>query len=356
MPDSLLHNLKLKPLIFSFLNESAGYHQVRELISVSHKLAVAYLKIKIIARKIDFNTIGITPDEFAYDSIAELFSSDHSDDYPKIKTYFQKIFEGDAINEEELLSHLRRLIFSAVNDNIFRVRKFQDPALAKIIRNLKDVVNFKTKFKIKKVWNETYIDFDNEEVKSPLPLYPSDLLVVKLNGNISNKNLFETFILTIGELLNSQNDYRKEYPLLGLAYILRDYFMIKNMSIEENEDHKELHSAELQLLLSEAQAVIKKNIGEKYINSGKFTPDIWDCYEKTIHDILTQVFIEDTGLESNYFNFLLRYLPNLTFAEYQKFHKTKMEYLIRLSKNRFLEIVQKEIQFQQKSIPVTNNS
>ncbi len=342
MQKSFLNNINLKKLLSTFVNGDALYADVRLLVDISHKFAAAYVQTKIKLQKFDVRKFGVSVDEFAYDAIAELFKTSDKNNLTEIKKNFERLLGDDLFDEEQCISVFRRLIFSSVNHYIFRISRAHDPGLAKIIRNLKEAAKNNQSFSLKRVWNETYVCFDANEKNNHLPLIPYELLIAKLNGNVSNYNVFNSFLKSVAELFGGQKGFRKEYPLLDLAYLLREYLSQKNLGLPEAQIDNELSEYELKDILLQIQSKVKKKIGIKYLASGKLEPQILDCYQRAVMEILSSEFIREDCDGKCFYDFLLRHIPELTQEEYQSKHRTKFEYFAKVSRNEFIKLVQKE--------------
>ena len=79
---------------------------------------------------------GLSSSDLAYDCVADLFRRDERGSLIQIRAYFGALEISDA-SDAEMLMHLRRLVFSAVNQGIYRLYRQADPAFGKILRNIK---------------------------------------------------------------------------------------------------------------------------------------------------------------------------------------------------------------------------
>ncbi|MEX0721402.1 MAG: hypothetical protein WD059_12090 [Balneolaceae bacterium] len=73
-------------------------------------------------------------DDLALDCIADLFGRE-GDCLTEIESYFPKE-QLSELKESEVAIKLRRLVFSKVNEGLFRNYRSFDPSLSKIIRNI----------------------------------------------------------------------------------------------------------------------------------------------------------------------------------------------------------------------------
>ena len=134
VPSHLLKNLR--PNLSFVLANAHSKRQLEELVSLCHSLAVSSIRGKLASGKINTTLLGLNDSDLAYDCIADLFQRDEKGTVLHLKTYFES-FLVESESDELLLAHLRRLIFARVNQGLFRLYNEADPALGKILRNIK---------------------------------------------------------------------------------------------------------------------------------------------------------------------------------------------------------------------------
>jgi len=110
----------------------SGLHtraQLNGFVSACHALALAFLRSK---RSVGLlaDAEGLKLPDLAYDCIADLFQKSESGDFVRIRAYFGGL-DIDRVTDEELLTYLRRLVFSLVNQGVFRLYHEVDPPSAK---------------------------------------------------------------------------------------------------------------------------------------------------------------------------------------------------------------------------------
>ena len=83
----------------------------------------------------------------ALDCIADTFQRDENGHFTTLITYFESL-NWRQLSDADLTIALRRLIFSKVNEGLFRSYRAEDPNLARIIRNIKEAVKRNDSFSL----------------------------------------------------------------------------------------------------------------------------------------------------------------------------------------------------------------
>ncbi len=125
----------LRDNLLAVLGGAFAHQQLNAVIQVCHALASAFLAGKKTTRTLT-TLHGLGYSDLAYDCIAEIFQQYPAGHFVQLQAYFNSLCLETA-SDEEILVHLRRLVFSKVNQAIFRLYNEADPSLAKILRNIK---------------------------------------------------------------------------------------------------------------------------------------------------------------------------------------------------------------------------
>lgn len=127
-----------KNICASFDGQPSDRH-VDGLVRTAHVLAVAALRSKRTNRLLVVDD-SLEDSDLAYDCISELFRRDDGNMYVRSRVYFNS-FVLESLLDEDLLVYLRWLVWSSVNQGLFRVYGDLDPSLGKILRNAKIAVD-----------------------------------------------------------------------------------------------------------------------------------------------------------------------------------------------------------------------
>ena len=125
-------------------------------------------------------------------------------------------------------------------------------------------------------------------------------------------------------------------------FIFQSIFIEKNISINEIEiDFPSLK--ERKKLVKEAVSNIRNTTGNKYIINNKIDVKLVDKYFGAINEILIQTFVDGFNYENSYYEILNKYILELSKETYQENHRTVFEYLNKLTRNEFIELIKMEL-------------
>jgi hypothetical protein len=320
--------------ITALLRTSATEHHVRALVATCRSLAEAFLSVKISYRRIDPTLLGLRRDDLAIDSIAEIFQRDENGSYIQLEAYFGGM-DVDAMDDAEALSHLRRLVFAKVNQAIFRFHHDTDPALGRILRNMRLAVGSLGHFTEIERFGETFLIPVHCDPLIHLPEFEYDRLESLLRRHLSG-----TRIRTVPQLLNglavvlrSQNEHAR-----GVHFV-RTGLMFRSIVAAREPPAHEAPAVEVTLALSDAERVIAQScaavravLHERYVACGKLTAHMSEHYLDVVQRYLLDAVAGRDGHESSLFHRLHAEVPDLTRESYRDEHKSVIEYVLRLVK------------------------
>ena len=108
----------------------------RSMAELCQRVAIVYLSGKVSSGHLDPARFGLDLRDLAVDSVADLFRRSQDGQFPSFQRYFTPLRKS-LVSEAEYLGALRRLLFSHINQHLFRLHREFDPSLGKIIRNIK---------------------------------------------------------------------------------------------------------------------------------------------------------------------------------------------------------------------------
>jgi hypothetical protein len=334
--------LSLQPCISSVTSDHPIEAEVRRLVNLCCKIARTYLQRKSNSGKFDPAFFGISLEDLALDCIADLFRRDEHGQYRE----FQNYFRGDNIScldEVSLLGALRRLVFSKVSHEIFRLYKQHDPSLSKIIRRIKESAKSTKDILVVHRGKEQWIVAENEELKdSVLPLMPQEFLESAISERCPHGFALTAIMQAIPDILAEQDLYRKEYPLVGLALVLRNISSSRDFTEESHSVQPSLSESELTAYIERSVYEVKEAMVQKYVGKNKIEPMTYDLYFLAIRDILIAEYVQNDGEENSFYEILSGLRSQTTKQEYAEKHRIYLEYLAKLTRNQFISVVRKE--------------
>lgn len=280
-------------------------------------------------------------EELAWDFIADLFQKDEQENLIVFQTYFER--SDLELPISKLKIKLRRLVFSKVDDNIHRHYGEKDPSLKKIIRNIKLAVR-EQKCGLRVCFQNGTLIVEEEKKKGKKPLMPPDFLQARLCARLGEQmQIPETLAHSIDILLH-QDHYRKEYPVVSLARIIRESFV----SLQKGQ-HEEcvkpvaesnILIEEFDLILQESKHRIKDKVGSRYLRIGKMDRDELEIYFETASDIIKNNFIEPHSSLSQ-FDQMQQHVDDLDYDQFRNDYRPVLEYLVKLIRDDLVDTYRK---------------
>ena len=197
--------MKIKNIISSTLSDQPSRAAVNELVDECYRLALAYLQKKARSGYLLPHLFGLTLEDLALDCFADLFQRDENGSFKLLRQYFRTV-EWEEMNDNDVYIVLRRLIFSKVNEGLFRRYREADPTLAKIIRNIKDAVKADEELTLTRHNGSSWLIVSkNESDLNNQPIAPVEVLEAHLIAHLCRS-------ASSHELVSSFVGFIKEHP------------------------------------------------------------------------------------------------------------------------------------------------
>lgn len=303
-------------------------------------MALAYLRMKAASKKL-YMIRGERLEDLAWDFIAELFAKDNKGCLVKLQEYFDDISLED-LDHSELTIELRKLVFTKVEDNIFRAVGEKDPSLRKIIRNLKLAIrDCDSDHRVN--YEQGFIIVD-KNVSDNLPVMPSEFMQIRLSSRLEDKMQIPDILTEVIDVLLKQESYQKKISLVSLASVIRLTFVHFN---ELSTDRKKLSAddeiltTEFEKLLNESSEMVRKSTGYSYIRKGKISHDELNMYMSAAKDIVYDYF-NDGKRESSQYKYLKKYMPTLEYDDFRTNNRQVLEYIVKLIRKDLVEVYKDE--------------
>lgn len=280
-------------------------------------------------------------EDLAWDFIADLFQKNLDGNLIVLEEYFSNKDLPD-FTDADTERELRRLVSSKVDDNIFRYYGERDPSLKKIIRNLKLAI--RDRDCSKSVCHRDGVIVVSECVQADLSLMPSDFMQIQLCTRLSEKMMIPEILIEVIDILDLQEEYRKEFPLVALAAIIRESFVLLQDVGKEKENpqvYSDLLEEELDIFLGKSISKVKDSLLNKYLERGKGSREELDIYFKTAGDIVKSDF---SGYQKSLSQFeeLRKRKTNLEYDQFRVKHRSLLEYVVKLVREDLLHSFKKD--------------
>ncbi len=213
----------LRTNLCALLNNLHTHRQLNGVIAVCHALASAFLQSKRAGWALT-NLHAFSYSDLAYDCIADLFHRDDEGNYLQWRAYFEGVPLGD-LTEEEILAHVRRLVFNKVNHGIFRIFNDLDPSLGKVLRNVKLAIETLNNFVEKDRFGETHIAPSLCETLEHLPTIDNAVLEQVLIEARDNATHVPDILARLSLYLRQQSAHSRLVPMMLVATVIRKLYI-----------------------------------------------------------------------------------------------------------------------------------
>ena len=320
----------LRDNILSVIGGTSTREQVNRLVSVFHALASAFLASKSTCGMLS-NVTGLKTSDLAYDCIADLFQQNREGDYIQLVSYFAGL-QLPIARDEEMLAHVRRLVFSKVNHGVYRLYSQTDPSLAKILRNIKLAV-----YSLK---NFTEIERFGEQCLVPvlcdglehLPSFQKEELEGLFFPSTKGSEVVPELLAKLSLVLREQSERCRIVPLIFVGILFRAVYNAKRDIIRDTVEIEDVTVVrDSEEIISKVCQNLKVKTLYKYVDMKNIPPEVFDKYFKVVEEGLMEKYIGNDGQDFSLFENLRRYLPDMTRDMYKKSHRNTIEYLWKLA-------------------------
>ena len=330
----------LREILAAVVEGSYSNEQVSRLVAVSHALALPLLRSRISTGQVGTALIGLSLQDMAYDSVADLFRRDDNGDIVQVKSYFEGI-EFSGLSDSALLSHLRRLVFSKTNQALFRMYNEADPTLGKIIRNIKLAIGTLQSFVEIDRFGETWIAPSMIDPLLGQPPFDQARLEREFHAVAKGSEHVPALMAKLSLTLRQQDEFCRAVPLVGTALMFRSLYL-RRQEPETSNQATDQHFLEEETAAAIQRACrdVMSESKSRYQRNGPTDDAAFAAYTVVIEKSISLRLLEQDGRSSSYFERLKALMPDLTVDEYHRTHRSRIEYLGRLAYERTIQIVQ----------------
>lgn len=307
-----------------------------------HALALAYVRSKIARSQLHPDRFGLSPSDIALDCIADLFRQDSDGCMVQITTYFEGI-NFEETSDTDLLSHLRRLVFSKVNQGLFHLYSEHDPGFGKILRNIKLSVNGLHNFVELEQFGEVCIVPALCDTLEHLPPALSENLESELHQRVKGDEHIPGLLSHLALYLRTQTDHSRIVGLNAVAGIFRSmYGRLRFPEPESTPAENRLLEDDIRRVVKEACSTLQKKSHRRYVKQKHVPLEIFQDYFRVIETGLLLKYVEQDGQDFSLYSGLRNLIPGLTRESYQKEHRSNLEYLLSLTEKKVVDLLKAE--------------
>jgi len=330
----------LKDSVRRCIDNNYSRNDVNEIISACHSLAVTALRVKAGSFKA-FMIRDEKIEDLAWDFIADIFQKSSDGELIVLKEYLIKR-DYISLDDRDLTILLRKLVYSKIEDNIYRYYGERDPSLKKIIRNIKLAVKDRD-CKHGVCYKDGFLIVEESE-KPELDIMPADFMQIKLCSKLNHKLLIPDILIEIIDILENQREYKKRFSLVALASIIRESFvMLQDEKLPHSGPsiYSEIMQKELDDFVGKSVVKVKGNISSHYIKKGKVSEKQIDIYFRAASSIVKSDFAE-TSESSSQYEELKKHYSQLEYEQFRNKHRSLLEYIVKLVRNDMLASFKKD--------------
>ena len=302
---------------------------------ICYRMSLAYLHHRLRRGVLLDNQFGISNEDLAMDCIAELFQRDESGRFVVIEHYFTPL-QWETLNEADLKIALRRLVFSKVNESLFRSYREEDPNLAKIIRNVKEALKSESGISLVKHREASWlVAGDPDTPITNKPLAPQEILEAHLLDILCNTSNTYKAVASFIAFSKDHPHYCNAYPISGFAQAVRSAFASRTI-VEHEEAPAIFEANEVDSAIQRAINYIQTSLHDTYVRGGKLSQKLFDTYVVAINKVLRATFtLSEERIDSQY-DALVSVMPGLSKDAYMAQHRNILQYLFKLSRSRMI--------------------
>lgn len=335
--------MHLKQAIALIMAGAAPRHAVEVLVDQSHRFACAYLKHKVAHGRLQPEHFGLSLDDLALDCVAELFRRDDAGRLVHLVDYFTST-AWERKSNETLHITLRRLVFSKVNEELFRRYRNHDPALSRLIRNVKNAVKETAGWSLVRYGSVLWMVADEAVHREGQPTVPPEILEAHLVPHVRASKAMPDIVASFVELIQGHRLYRPAYPVTQFAQVVQQ--ALKRLAHAPDDTHREEMFREEEVARAIAQAVrdVRTRMYDTYVGQGKLDADTFELYVRVTHDILQDQFKDSSLPPRSYFDVCHAHRPGLSKATYRQVHRHIVEYLVKQARDALIAYLRQDLQ------------
>ncbi len=321
---------KVGTALIGVLSGSADTRDIDRLVRVCHSLAIPYVRKRLTADRVLRSVLHLSPSDLAYDCVADLFAVTEDGKLPHFHAYFAA-YPIESLSEEEILAHLRRLVFSRANHGIFRLYNEVDPNLGKILRNIKLALEHFKSLTIVERFGEPCLAPSEGDRLVDLNQFTTEELEINLRRYLHGSENIPVMLGKVALFLLEQFECSRVVSLMSVGIAFKNIYLMPMEGPEQSEAVPQgLDEAGLTMVIKEAVEKIRTKMVDRYSTMNRIEVSLLATYFSVIEERLVLTFSGD-GHEKGLRELLRKRLDNLTEDEYRSTHKNRLEYLSRLT-------------------------
>ena len=327
--------------IASILSDDPHPAAVAHVVETSTHMARSYLRHKARLGSLKAEHFGLSIDDLAIDSSAELFQRDEDGRYVELRQYFESIHWME-LDDAGVEIALRRIVFSKVSEALFRRFRENDPNLGKVIRNIKDAARSLPDVGLERIAGQLWLVFgSNERLGSEKPAAAGEVLEAHVTAALGSGGRTQDAVRAVAAFFEAHTHYRSGFPVSGLGKIVRSAYIRLGQALVEEEPSREsaYSTTEVADAIDAATAEIRRQFLTTYVERKKVDEHTFQLYVRAVRDIIELEYVHDASSNYSHFDVLASHEPSLSDREYREHHRNRIEYMVKTARARLAEFL-----------------
>lgn len=339
-------NPPLSQVLDGVLRSQPAPEAARQLLNTCHQLAVAYLRRRSQAGRLDPSLFGLSIEDLALDCVAELFRRNDDGRFVQFESYFDGPTRS-AASDSTLEIALRRIVFSAVNEGLFRRYRELDPSLGRLIRSIKRHIAGGGDLELNRDQSMPLLELRGSRGSGgkSRPFIPQDLLEIHLHHAHSGKVTVESVLQVVSDLLKNSGEYAPSLPVTEVALAMRS--VLTRLNIPEDEEESDLEGSYESIDLSNVvrthvthcTSEMMESMQDLYVKERGIAPGLFRAYFRAAEDLLITNYVDPLRPKESFRVALCRHIGETSTAVYRKKHQAILEYIVKITQRQVLSRV-----------------
>jgi hypothetical protein len=306
-----------------------------------------HLKSKQGAGLLHTSLLGLPVKDLAIDCIADLFRSLPGEGYVQLTAYFSSL-SIETMTDQALLSHLRRLVYAKVNENLARLYAANDSSLAKILRNIHLTVRSLKNFEERERFGEPCLVPSSCDPLTDHPAFDRDTLENLVMESAEWPRNVPQALASLAKYLREQTDHCRVVPVMTVAFIIRSMFARSEVrEVIDTGGEDAFLQKDIQKIITSCLKRLRDRMEKYYLEKKQVKKELYDVYLEVVRDLLVSRFVHGNSYELSLYKSLGKQLGSLGRQEYVHCHRSTLEYLYSMAQEDTVKELKRSFGFRQ---------
>lgn len=288
---------------------------------------------------------GFNVQDLAFDCIAEVFARDEDGKFYQFENFTNSLFTNfEETSEQELFLAFKSFVLRIVKTQLSKIYTQSDPVGAKIHRNIRDCIRKSHCLKLVEDFRGYVLQPTNHEPLDHLEAFPQDKLERELLARTSFSSNIPDLLEEISVILIEQEEYRRAIRLIDVVQIFKKFYVqFSDMPtmVENPLEFKELSQFDIDVIKRDVRRAVQEKIISTSFLPGKVSKKEAEDISAVLFEIIDD-WCRGEGTKTSLYQYLWRYIP-ISESDYVTIWRTKLEYLIRIAREKFAACITENI-------------